>query len=166
MCSDRVPHQEPTPLTFAPLTIEGPKNHQISCIGHGPLVQIIFLNFQPVPLPRLICTLRGHTHTQKKITGNGNYTEVESIFSPLWADLSVKALQDIQNHFQIQDQPAPVEWERFPHSSPSLPPPTPLSLPAGKDRCCSYLTFTSFSTNPSKPSRITRFIMSARSEAF
>lgn len=45
-------------LTFAPLPIEGPKDHQVSCVRHGPLVQIVFLHLQPVPLSRLICTLR------------------------------------------------------------------------------------------------------------
>lgn len=45
-------------LTFAPLPIEGPKDHQVRHISHGPLIQIVFLHFQPVPLSRLIGTLR------------------------------------------------------------------------------------------------------------
>lgn len=84
-------HRDQTPLTFAPLPIEGPKNHQISCISHGPLVQIIFLNFQPVPLPRLVCTLRGHN---KYITENGNSMRVGSVFFTTVAqpDLCIQAL--------------------------------------------------------------------------
>lgn len=44
-------------LTFAPLPIKGPENHQVSCVSHGTLIQIVFLHFQPVPLSRLICAL-------------------------------------------------------------------------------------------------------------
>lgn len=54
-------------LTFAPLPIEGPKDHQVSCVSHGPLVQIVFLHFQPVPLSRLICTLREEQERDLKL---------------------------------------------------------------------------------------------------
>lgn len=59
-----VPSQGPeATLTFAPLPIEGPKDHQVSCVSHGPLVQIVFLYFQPVSLSRLIGTLREKQET-------------------------------------------------------------------------------------------------------
>lgn len=44
-------------LTFAPLPIKGPEDHQVSCVSHGTLIQIVFLHFQPVPFSRLIRAL-------------------------------------------------------------------------------------------------------------
>lgn len=31
--------------TFASLSIKGSKDHQVSCVRHGPFVQIVFLHF-------------------------------------------------------------------------------------------------------------------------
>ena len=63
---DAPPQGPEAALTFAPLPVEGPKHHQVSCVGHGALVQIVLLHFQPVALSRLVSSLRRGKRDHKR----------------------------------------------------------------------------------------------------
>lgn len=144
-------------LTFAPLPVEGPKHHQVSCVGHGALVQIVLLHFQPVALSRLISSLRGDKRDHKRA-----WRHRDGGLSPAHTTAGIcrSALPETSSNPAFRQE----SCNGTPSSTSNCHSHVLARAEESKGR--DHLTFTSFSTSPSSPSRITLLIMSTKSEAF